>query len=633
MFVTLGLAWLSLFVFNLLVSGLLLYLVARLFRVEGARFSRALLVVAFSALAHVIAWVGTLSVSIKGWTGMTVPEPFANWGPPAVMGLASLLVSLLATLGLLGSRESGTGKLLVVWLLWGLLANVYGTGVYFAVRTQAEAFIVPTGAMADTIQGHSREVRCPECGHFFRVNASMEQEPAADALPNVRLTGAICPNCRLNISFPPAGGPPASDPERILVVKSLLQSVTVGPAARCDVIVFQYPPQPFERLPSPVKYVKRLVGRGGDTIGIHYGDLYLLEGEQPDPADAELSEDERRQPERMRIDARKELLESRKGEPRFQILRRHPDRVLAMRHLVCDHDAPPQDLEGKSQPRWAGREDRGAWKADGGGFKHTANGDDLAWLGYRHILRTGQDNKPQLITDFVGYNAYETDLLIGSANGKNWVGDLILDFDVRVDSGSGELVIELARGVDRFRARFDLSSGTCTLLRLSGDREEELDRKPTAVKGSGGWHLRFANVDDRLTLWVDGSLPFGEGVTYEAAKPGPTPNDLKPASIGVRGAAMQVNSLKLWRDTYYTVEPGSPDVGHNGPEWDDPETWEPLQRLPARTFYVQPGHCFCLGDNSSQSSDSRSWGLVPERLVLGKAVMVYYPFSRLRLIE
>jgi signal peptidase I len=110
-------------------------------------------------------------------------------------------------------------------------------------------------------------------------------------------------------------------------------------------------------------------------------------------------------------------------------------------------------------------------------------------------------------------------------------------------------------------------------------------------------------------------------------------NDLKPASIGARGATVRVGGLKLWRDTYYTVDPMGPDVGHNGPEWDDPETWEPLQRLPARTFYVQPGHCFCLGDNSPESSDSRHWGLVPERLVLGKAVMVYYPFSRVRLIE
>jgi hypothetical protein len=46
-----------------------------------------------------------------------------------------------------------------------------------------------------------------------------------------------------------------------------------------------------------------------------------------------------------------------------------------------------------------------------------------------------------------------------------------------------------------------------------------------------------------------------------------------------------------------------------------------------QTFYVQPGHYFCLGDNSSSSSDGRDWGLVPERLMLGKAVVVYWPGS------
>ena len=43
-------------------------------------------------------------------------------------------------------------------------------------------------------------------------------------------------------------------------------------------------------------------------------------------------------------------------------------------------------------------------------------------------------------------------------------------------------------------------------------------------------------------------------------------------------------------------------------------------------YYVQPGHTMCLGDNSAQSSDSRTWGTVPDRLMLGKAVFVFWPF-------
>ena len=52
-----------------------------------------------------------------------------------------------------------------------------------------------------------------------------------------------------------------------------------------------------------------------------------------------------------------------------------------------------------------------------------------------------------------------------------------------------------------------------------------------------------------------------------------------------------------------------------------------MSKLSFRVMYVQPGHYLCLGDNSPASSDSREWGLVPQRLMLGRALIVYYPFK------
>jgi signal peptidase I len=49
---------------------------------------------------------------------------------------------------------------------------------------------------------------------------------------------------------------------------------------------------------------------------------------------------------------------------------------------------------------------------------------------------------------------------------------------------------------------------------------------------------------------------------------------------------------------------------------------------PKATFEVPPQNYFALGDNSYQSSDSRDWGLVPERNVVGCGLVVYWPFSR-----
>jgi signal peptidase I len=167
---------------------------------------------------------------------------------------------------------------------------------------------------------------------------------------------------------------------------------------------------------------------------------------------------------------------------------------------------------------------------------------------------------------------------------------------------------------------------------VTAGKVEELEKKPTDLK-KGTHHIRFANVDDRLVVWVDRNLPFDDGVNYVPAKQrGPTrENDLQPASIGVRGGGVAVHKIKLWRDTYYTTIPGEADAP--GVDLGDATTWSTLDNLQPKTIFVQPGHYLCLGDNSPESSDGRSWGLVPNRLLLGRAMLVYYPFGRAGRIE
>ncbi len=48
---------------------------------------------------------------------------------------------------------------------------------------------------------------------------------------------------------------------------------------------------------------------------------------------------------------------------------------------------------------------------------------------------------------------------------------------------------------------------------------------------------------------------------------------------------------------------------------------------------VPAGYYYVLGDNSASSHDSRYWGFVPERYIVGKAELIFWPLNRIRIIN
>jgi len=48
--------------------------------------------------------------------------------------------------------------------------------------------------------------------------------------------------------------------------------------------------------------------------------------------------------------------------------------------------------------------------------------------------------------------------------------------------------------------------------------------------------------------------------------------------------------------------------------------------VPVDTYFV-------LGDNSASSHDSRYWGFVPKKNLLGEAILIYWPPQRIRIIK
>jgi len=507
----------------------------------------------------------------------------------------------------------------------------------------AEAFVIPTGSMAETLYGYHKIVTCPQCGYEFPVNCSSEVDP--QDRPRAEVAGCICPNCYYDIDFdnektknPSWSRPDWSSGDRVLVAKFIYD---LRPPERYEVIVFKFPQEPQKNYVQ-TNYIKRLIGKPGETIAIYFGKLYVAEKSE------KLKYEGRRQPEkeedRRLVDYMykddQEAVDLFKGEVDkplsadkvFQLFRKSPEQMLAVRRLVYDNDHQPKDL-GQTSLRW-NVTNESKWTPDDPShpkrFQH-AGGPEIDWLRYKHVVRGGSVNG-QLITDFMGYNSGRTNPNLGRSLNLHWVGDLLLEGTVTVDKAdkADELRFELSKGIDRFQARFEVASGKCTLVRLGDGGEKELASRPTRLKGPGKYRVRFANVDERLTVWVDSELTFDDGTAYDPPRQrGPQENDLQPASIGVRGATLSVSGLTLWRDTYYTRGQAEDGEARDGPVdkfWADPNQWDPLRRQEPQTLYVQPGHYLALGDNSPESADSRYWGAVPERLLLGRALVVYYPF-------
>lgn len=97
--------------------------------------------------------------------------------------------------------------------------------------------------------------------------------------------------------------------------------------------------------------------------------------------------------------------------------------------------------------------------------------------------------------------------------------------------------------------------------------------------------------------------------------------------VGIGGDVLEVKEPTLYRNGQ-PIE-GSPIFELNSTKVGLYPGYMAYKGLaPGRQEEIKEGFFYAMGDNSPYSGDSRSWGLVPAKEVVGKAVFIFYPFTK-----
>ena len=132
---------------------------------------------------------------------------------------------------------------------------------------EAEAFIIPTGSMAPSLQGQHMDLECGNCNLRYRAGASNE---SSTSLSPDKIVSTFCPICQFSTQIKnDVPDHVSNNGDRILVNKFIYD---FSDPERYDVIVFKNPNN------GKQNYIKRLIGLpGDDNILIENGDIYLME--------------------------------------------------------------------------------------------------------------------------------------------------------------------------------------------------------------------------------------------------------------------------------------------------------------------------------------------------------------------
>jgi len=488
-----------------------------------------------------------------------------------------------------------------------------------------EAFVIPTGSMAPTLLGDHVSAQCLQCGYELAVGVDNNGDlPAASER-------VVCPMCRYPNLLSRFGVRRTGD--RIMVQKYIYDFTE---PRRWDVVVFKAPHVPKKN------YIKRLVGKPGETLAIFEGNLYV---KGPGPDD----------PWRIARKAARPEIQRAVWQPIYHS--RYVPRDAGEQRRARMPGSGFQLLSADSPYSW-----RTPWQGDQpdhwrieGRRSYRYDGEGEGWVRFSFAAGRYQSEVSRY-----PYNQLSdaNPRRPGSPNPHNNhldrsqpVEDLRLAATVSLDErGTAVKLATHARlnhpdqpGLTE-RLTAILEPGRIALTATHPDTGEV---RTLAEKTGGGVgdlpagtpiDLELWYVDQTAILWRDGEpvLRYAYDLPLKQLARRQPPRQHPEPAIHLAGAAA-LHGVQLDRDVYYSAYDGSRNKPARGGlrRTDDGIRGEPLQ-LEADEF-------FCMGDNSPSSEDSRFWddvhpwvrreafggdaqpGVVPRELMIGRAFFVYWP--------
>jgi len=196
-----------------------------------------------------------------------------------------------------------------------------------------------------------------------------------------------------------------------------------------------------------------------------------------------------------------------------------------------------------------------------------------------------------------------------SEGGREYVADLRVEVDVTPASPGAWFALQLSRGPTHYEAQLSHRTGGGWEIRVDGEPVAQ-DSSKFSFEPGVTHRVRFSQVDFVLRLEIDGELV----ATHELPAPEFPSRDTPRGAIAfdagsLAGQAVKVAMIpiELERDIHWTSG-----------DYDD-----------QTSIQLADDEYFMLGDNSSNSQDSRSRGPVHANRLVGSPMLVVWPPARL----